>query len=70
MSLWKIQGLSFKAKAKVKDSTIKEQDKDKAIPLKDKDTAKDSKIVLKDTSSVHANKRSTIWLFPVRRKTI
>ena len=49
MSLWKIQGLSFKAKAK--DSTIK--DKDKAIPLKDK--AKDSKIVLKDTSRPRTN---------------
>jgi len=41
MSLWKIQGLSFKAKAKakVKDSTIK--DLDKAIPLEAKAKDKD-----------------------------
>ena len=46
MSLWKIQGLSFKAKAQAKDWHIK--DKDKAITLKDKAKAKDSKTVLKD----------------------
>jgi len=51
MSLWKIQGLSFKAKAKVKDSTIKDQDKDKAMPL--------SKIVLKDTSRPRTRTNNT-----------